>query len=584
MKILGLHPFGHDSTIVLLDSQAKTLQTFTLERFSRKKHDMNYVLPSFSKIIEDFSPDVISVSNNESRPADVNMFKYLQNIYEINSKSRKKSLKISELINLIKEKILLRISLIKRNKQSLDDFIKMIQYQMKAPVICNDHHDCHAYSALWTSELIQNTNVLVVTIDGQGDKACATLSIANHGKITRQVTVPNAYSLCILYSYFTEIAGFNPNADEGKLEALACYYEKEESALLNDLRNWIVFDENTLEFKINPTKKIPFNAIPQNRRQIRHWLRNIYQKMDPREFAFAMQVLFEEKYLAWISAAKKKFDCEYVCMAGGGIANVKLNLRVFEEAGFSKVHIVPAMGDDGVALGSAIMAGISNNMDMSFIANEKMPYWGMEPNDNEIEMQLLKAKHIGHYVEGPLNDEELALRIATLLGDNKICAVYRGKAEYGPRALGHRSILANPTNPNARDDINNKFKMREWFQPFCPIMTEEDAEHILQRYYSNKHMTCAFRVKPEFSSAIPSVVHVDNTARAQIINKNDEPFIHNIMTHLKNITGYAVLLNTSFNLHGRAMVNTPKDALDDFTDCGLDYLAMGNYLVMRKPC
>ena len=582
MKIVGIHPFGHDSTIALLDTKQKNVETLTLERFTRKKHDMNYVIHMFQQEIRDFNAAVLALSNKESRPTDIKMFKSLQRIYEIKSLRRKRKLLASELAELAQKKLLLKAYLLKRKNESYEDMVDLLKRETGIDSITSyDHHACHAYSALWTSDLAKKDDVLVVTIDGQGDEACATLSTACQGEIARNVTIPNAFSLCILYSYFTEIAGFNPNADEGKLEALACYYEGRGSSLLDELQAWITFDEETLAFRIKPTPAIPFDAIPQNRKKIMAWLGKIYRKVDPKEFAYAIQMLFEEKYLAWIRAAKLRFGSRYVCMAGGGIANVKLNLRVFEEAGFECVHIIPAMGDDGVAIGAAIIAALEHGEDISFLAQVQMPYWGYAAKCAEVEMVLNIAREKGLKIEGPFNEDELSSTVAQLIGNNKICSVFRGKAEYGPRALGHRSILANPTDPNARDAINNKFKRREWFQPFCPIMTDDEAERILQHYYPNKHMTCAFRVKSEFATSIPSVVHVDNTARAQIINKADEPFIYELMVKLKKISGFAVLLNTSFNLHGRAMVNTPQHAFDDFIDCGLDYLVLENYLIGR---
>jgi len=582
MRIIGIHPFGHDSTIALLDADKKSIETLTLERFTRKKHDMNYVVPEFREKISDFNASVLALSNKEGRPTDVRMFKSLQRVYEINAVRRKRKLLVAELIELIREKLLLRACIIKRKFEAHSDWINTLRSETKiANIVAFDHHACHAYSTLWTSDLATKSNVLVVTIDGQGDDACATLSTACNGNIVREVTIPNAFSLCILYSYFTEVAGFNPNADEGKLEALACYFKSNHSTLLNAMREWIEFDEETLAFRLVPSSSFPFNAIPQNRRRMLSWLKNIYKKTEPTEFAYAIQTLFEEKYLAWIGAAKAKFGSQHICMAGGGIANVKLNLRVFEELDFKTVHIIPAMGDDGVAIGAAIIAALQNDMDISFLAKVQMPYWGHEAAQEDIKEVLSMAKLRGLKIHGPFNDEEMSTKVAQLIAANKICSVFRGRAEYGPRALGHRSILANPTDPNARDAINNKFKRREWFQPFCPIMTEIEAERILYRFYPNKHMTCAFRVKPEYAHLLPSVVHVDNTARAQILNIEDEPFIYSLLVKLQRVTGFAVLLNTSFNLHGRAMVNSPNHAFSDFMDCGLDYLILENHLIGR---
>ena len=585
MKILGIHPFGHDSTVCFLDTSKKQLNAYTLERFSRKKHDMNYVLPYFKDLIIKFTPDVAAFASNEYKFADIKMFKYLQRTYELESAIRKQRLKPWQYPEYLLNKLKVRKQIYFRRREKEGKFALSTKNFLNIDKSINyDHHACHAYSSLWTSSFYKQDRVLVVTIDGQGDAACATLSTSMSGSIERKVTIKNDYSICILYSYFTQVAGFNPNADEGKLEALACYFNKNNSQLLDILRNWIVFDEETLLFRAKKTSEMPFDSIPQNRKGIIKRLSKFLGTYGIEEFSYAIQVFFEETYLSWIKKASIKFKANYICMSGGGAANVKLNLRVFEDLELKGFHVAPPMGDDGVALGAAIMCALKHKEDIEFIPNQSMPFWGSESLDQDIQNAIDKAKSKDLVVQGPFINEELAQKVAGLIENNFICAVFRGNAEFGPRALGHRSILANPTDLNARDSINNKFKRREWFQPFCPIMTESEATRLLVSSYKNKHMTCAFRVKPEFIKSIPSVVHIDGTARAEIISEHDEPFIYSVLELLKSRVGFGVLLNTSFNLHGRAMVNSPMHALDDYIDCGLDYLVLQNYIIRRPKC
>lgn len=582
MKFLGVHPFGHDSCVVLLDTNKKLISTYTLERFTRVKHDMRYVLPQFFEKIDKFNPHHIAFASEECRPKDIIMFQILQSIYLLSIKQRKTLLTKFELIKLYINKLKLRLLIYLRSHETQDDMKSKIKLDFNTnSVSLNDHHDCHAYSALLSSSMWNKNNVLVITIDGQGDNACASISISREGKVLRKITISNDHSLAILFSYFTEVAGFNPNADEGKLEALACYHSGIEPELYKALNSWIKVDRETLKFNFTPSKSFPFNSIPGNRRKIISLLKKYYKNMKPESFAYSMQQVFEEKYLEWIIAAKDKYKAKFLCLAGGGVANVKLNLRVFEEGGFEGMHIFPAMGDDGVAFGAAVKSAHMSGENIDFIRQSNMPFFGDIAPKKEIEETLIRAKKENFKISGPYTEKKLTDIVSSAIGRNKICAVFRGASEYGPRALGHRSILANPIDPKARDTINNKFKKREWFQPFCPIMTVDEAKNILISFYQNRHMTCAFRVKSEFAGKIPSVVHVDNTARAQIIDRSDEPFIYDLLISLKSITGFSVLLNTSFNLHGRAMVNCPEHALNDFIDCGLDMLILENYIISR---
>ena len=154
--------------------------------------------------------------------------------------------------------------------------------------------------------------------------------------------------------------------------------------------------------------------------------------------------------------------------------------------------------------------------------------------------------------------------------------------EFGPRALGNRSILANPLSESVKDDLNLKFKKREWFQPFCPSILIEEKDRLFTSAYNNKHMTCAFTLKNEFVTSLPGITHVDGTARAQFVSMTTNARLFNVLQEFKELTGFGVLLNTSFNIHGKTIVLTPRDALDDFMSCSIDVLYIGNFRVRRR--
>ena len=178
---------------------------------------------------------------------------------------------------------------------------------------------------------------------------------------------------------------------------------------------------------------------------------------------------------------------------------------------------------------------------------------------------------------GQMWPEEIADRIHA----GAIGAIFQGRMEWGPRALGNRSILVSPINPRAKEIVNGKIKRRPFFQPVCPSMLANEMERLFERAYLNKHMTCAFKMRPDFQSILQSAVHVDGTSRVQFVSQTDNPALFRILVRLKELSGYGVVLNTSFNMHGRTIVESPEDALRDFLDTGLDFLVIEGYLVTR---
>ena len=236
------------------------------------------------------------------------------------------------------------------------------------------------------------------------------------------------------------------------------------------------------------------------------------------------------------------------------------------------------MADDGLAIGSAILTAINFNQDLSWLKNHIMPYFGDSYSREEVKKVLDIFPGI---IYEDLQDE-WPKYAAKSVSKGQICALFHGKMEFGPRALGNRSIIGNPMIENTRKRINSKVKMRPAYQPFCPSILEEERNRLFINSFSHKHMAIAFRMKEEFIKDLPCAVHVDGTARPQFVSKEDNPNYYKYLKELKKITGYGVSLNTSFNLHGRTIVRTPKDALTDYIDCNIDELYIEGYRVLRK--
>jgi carbamoyltransferase len=217
--------------------------------------------------------------------------------------------------------------------------------------------------------------------------------------------------------------------------------------------------------------------------------------------------------------------------------------------------------------------------DVSWLKKLTMPYFGDSYSRDEVQLALDGCDKI-LFVED-LGDS-WQQRAAQDLQQKKIISLFNGRMEFGPRALGNRSIIANPTDPKVTERINAKVKRRPWYQPFCPSILEEERERLFQDSFSHKHMAIAFRLKPEFHDDLPCATHIDGTARPQFVSPPDNPAYWQLLKEFKILSGYGVLINTSFNLHGRTIVRTPEDAIQDFMDCGIDVLYIEGFRVTRQ--
>jgi carbamoyltransferase len=423
-----------------------------------------------------------------------------------------------------------------------------------------DHHLCHAIAAAAGSRF---DRCAVVTIDGVGDGLCSTVSRWEAGALTRMAATPARHSPGIFFEHVTNLLNMRELEDEGKVMALADYASPVPDGA-NPLRPLLTV--NGLQF----TLAEPGHALLPRLRRLLWYYPN-------EQFAGMAQSVLEQACVQLVANAMQATGLSQVALAGGVASNVKANRRIRLLPSVSDMYVFPHMGDGGLAVGAALLAARDAAIDVTLQGDDLA--WGPAYADDEVRRML-----DGQGVAFERHDV-IARPVADLLARDRIVLWFQGRMEYGPRALGHRSVLARPDRPALRDRLNLVLKRRVWYQPFCPSMLETDARRLLTdlRGTPNRHMTTAYMVAPEAREALSGVINVDGSCRAQIIPDDDPGPFAALLREMRTRTGTAALLNTSFNIHGEPLVCTPAQALDVFRECGADALAIGPYLVRREP-
>lgn len=439
------------------------------------------------------------------------------------------------------------------------------------------HHDGHAASAFYASDFDE---AIILTMDGSGDGISMEWAIGKGQdmEVIERFERPN--SLGIFYSMITQYCGFTRDRDEYKLMGLSSYGDRKKF----DFSDVIYFEQGKLILNQEYIKEIkPKN--PQPTRQEMIFSQKLIDKFGPKRFkdepltehfqdiAASAQAHVENIIIKIIEFLHKKTGLRNLCLAGGVALNCAANLKIMNLDYLDDIYVQPASNDEGVAIGVAYLIARKHGIKIQPMDSV---YLGPEYTNEEIKkiLDVLNVKY--SYEENP------SLYAAQKVSENKVIGWFQGRMEIGPRALGNRSILANPTHPDMRDIVNQKIKFRDSFRPFCPSVLEED----INRFFVGKkkiapHMTINYDVTELAKEKIPSVVHVDNTARIQTVNKNQNELYYKFLSHLKEITGIGVCLNTSFNVNNEPIVNTPREAVATFFGSGMDCLVIGNYILEK---
>ncbi|MCL4871390.1 MAG: carbamoyltransferase [Anaerolineae bacterium] len=438
------------------------------------------------------------------------------------------------------------------------------QYGLTAPIRYYDHHYCHATTAYFTGGMDE---ALIITLDGGGDGQSGSVYLGQGGRLTKLAGVDSFNSLGNFYSYVTEICGFRAEKDEGKITGLAALGEP---VYADILRQFIgCTPSGHIRYKVPMYYHSAIKAIRQR----------LPTPFDPTNLAASVQLILEEVGLAFVRHWQQKTGLRHIVVAGGVFANVKFNQRVHELPEVDRFFVHPAMDDSGLAVGAAMAALSEQPHAAAPLLPQRLAnvYFGPAYSDEEIEQAVAAANLSAVYLS------DMPEQIAALLAEGFVVARFTGRMEYGPRALGHRSIMYQTTDPSVNDWLNEHLKRTE-FMPFAPATLVEHAsacyENLSGAEDPARFMTITFDCTPQMRAQSPGVVHVDGTARPQLLDPETAPDFYAILTAYHRRTGIPSLINTSFNMHGEPIVCTPQDAIRSFLAGNLDVLAMGNWLLM----
>ncbi len=435
------------------------------------------------------------------------------------------------------------------------------------------HHLAHAASAFRASGY---EDAAIMTMDGAGETTATMLAVGRGNDITvrEEFKLPDSLGFC--YSGFTEYLGFQKNNDEYKVMGLACYGTPDKK--VDDIMQLEKSGKYEIAvdyiFDFNPRRLAYDYSLLAGRFGAPRANDDAPVTQVQKDVAASIQRQLEKAGSGLARRLIAATGDDHVCLAGGVALNCKMNKAIREDNHISEMYIQPAAADMGVALGAALQLHAELGNKSKFRMDHA--YWGPEYSGDQI-VAALEAQKLGF-----VKSEDVAKDAAAHIAANHVVGWFQGRMEVGPRALGNRSILANPCTPGMNDIVNEKIKFREKWRPFCPSMLYEVKEKYLARPYESPFMNLTFTVKEEMRPLIPAVVHVDGTARPQTVTRETNPRYYRLIEELAKHTGHAVVLNTSFNIKGDTIVNTPQDAIRTFLKTDMDVLAIGDYLVTKE--
>ncbi len=569
MKILGLSCFYHDAAAALI-VDGKVIAAAEEERFSRIKHDSDFPAKSihFCLSSANITKDDLDWIVFYEKP--FLKFERITLSHLATAPYSRQSFVDSYKIWL-KSKLWIKSIIAKETKVNSDK------------ILFSNHHISHAASSYYLSPFL---SAALFTCDGVGEWTTTAWGSAKGNKISLDYEIKFPHSLGLFYSTFTQYLGFQVNEGEFKVMGLAPYgkakYVKEVEKLIDQNKDGS-FRLNLKYFKFHLSDKVSysnefiklFGIQPMDPKQSDN-VQDVYA-----DIAASAQKVLDEKIVLIAKNISKKSKAENLCYSGGVALNGVTNWKIFREAGFRQIYIHPAAGDSGGALGAALYLyhHVLGNNDRQEIHNV---YFGRKNSEDEIKLFLQKHK----LKAKKLADKELIEKVAALLAKKKVIGWVRGRFEWGPRALGARSILADPRSKEMKDLVNAKIKFREAFRPFAPVCTYEDASKYFavgkgKTQQPLQFMIAVVPVVKKYRALLGAVTHVDGTARPQFIKREENPVYHDLVTEFGKKTGISVLLNTSFNLKGEPIVNTCEDAYQTFLKSGIDYLVLENYLISK---
>ncbi len=430
----------------------------------------------------------------------------------------------------------------------------------KDKIIFVSHHMSHAASAYYASGF-EDANI--ISLDGSGGTESGILAYGEEGEIHTLETVSNRGSWGLLYESITEKLGFRRHSGEGKTMGLAAYGTPDAEGL--PVINWDVSIPS-----IDPKRRKAFVSSLTTRGAEEPILQA------HKDLAATLQDSLERAALTMADWLHSHSGSSRICLAGGTALNCSMNGRLAQLPWLSEIFVQPAAHDSGSALGAALyvhrqVTGQRPNWVMKHV------YWGPEYDNESIESALKSFTGINYH-----RSDDVTSETAELLAGDRIVGWFQGRLEIGPRALGNRSILANPSNPAMKDLVNMKVKHREPWRPFAPSILEEKISRYVDTKHPSPYMILAFDCKQEVRDEIISAIHIDGTCRPQTVNRETNPRYWQLIKEFEARTSIPAVLNTSFNVNKQPIVNTPHEAIDTFINCGMEALAIGDFIVLKE--
>ena len=463
------------------------------------------------------------------------------------------------------------------NKKYLIDRVKIVADFLKidkSKVIRLDHHTCHAFYSYYISPFI-NRKVLALTVDGFGDGLNSTIGIFDKNGDYKRTYKTNICAIARIYRYMTLLLGMKPNEHEYKLMGLAPYGKiKYSKKALNVFRSTLNVEGTKFKWKIKPTDSY-------------FWFK---EKLEGERFdsiAWAVQTWVEELLTKWVKNCVKKYKISNVVISGGVALNIKAMGKVAELSEVKKLFVGGSASDESLALSAGICLidqlekRKKKHLGLSKFPQIKSLYLGPS-NNYQLEKKAIDTLNKKKF---KIYKNATNKKIATFIAKGKIVARCAGRMEFGQRALGNRSILADPRHLSIKEKINSAIKNRDFWMPFAPVILNRYSKKYLinPKNIESPHMTIGFKTTDLGYQKMKAACHpADKTARAQILNKKDNKNLYSLIEEFSKITGVGALLNTSFNLHGYPIVNSPRDALHVFKNSDLDALIFNNFFIIKK--
>ena len=566
MVLLGISAFYHDSAVCLFED-GKVIAAIEEEKLSGIKHDNSFPIKAIKWVLQ-YSKKSIS---------DIDTICWYED----------PQLKFDRVKNTLGKRWWKNRKTWKKFKEEFDNtegnlttyLAKKLNFTGKLEYV--KHHNSHLAFSYYTSPF---NDAVGISIDGVGEweTALAVKCKDNTFEEINSMKFPN--SLGLVYSTITAYLGFKPNNGEYKVMGLVAYGNQkdlyreqfEKIAKLNG--NTLELDMKYFSYHYSEkgmfTSKMAelFNIVP---RVPESELEQVYM-----DIAFSLQAHYERLFFKMLNNFYTHYPQDNLCLSGGCAYNGLANGKITIETPYKNVYVPPAPSDAGSAIGCALFVYYQSNPTQKRVENSN-PFLG--PSYVAADFITAIAKLVPKdKVKRFENYNPLIEKVADLINDGAIIGWFQDGSEFGQRALGHRSILANPTIKDIKPKVNRVIKKREGFRPFAPMVTADDANKYFEMLGQEvPYMNQVFKVKDKFIAGLPSITHADETARVQTVRSTFNPYIFSLLKKFEKKSGYPILLNTSFNLRGQTMVLDPKTAIKTFYDCEMDYLVLGNYLISK---